>query len=272
MTIDTISQLAVQYGLNVLGAVLILVVGWALSGWASRIIRRLGDRSERLDRTIVLVLARLARWVVMVFTVIAVLNRFGIQTTSIVALLGAAGLAVGLALQGALGNVAAGLMILGLRPFRVGDAIEVGGTTGVVDDIGLFVTRMHAFDNVAIYLPNSSIWGSEIRNFSQNPTRRVDLLFGIGYGDDIEHAIRVIEEVIQADERVLTEPEPLIAVDSLGDDSVKLLVRPWVERADAYAVKLDLTRRIKERFDEEGISIPFPQRDVHLIERVPGGR
>ncbi|UCH27411.1 MAG: mechanosensitive ion channel [Trueperaceae bacterium] len=258
-------DLVIQTGINVLGAIVILIVGWFVAGWTMRFIRRLADRSERLDKTIIMVLARLARWAVLVFTVIAVLNRFGVQTASIVALLGAAGLAVGLSLQGTLANVASGVMILMLRPFKVGDAVDVGGSAGVVDDIGLFSTKMHTFDNIAMHVPNSRIWGSTIKNFSENDTRRVDMEFGIGYGDDIDQALRIIEETIAADERVLAEPEPLIALSSLGESSVNIMARPWTKRTDFFKVKIDVTKKIKERFDQEGITIPYPQRDVHLI-------
>lgn len=251
--------------LSIIGAISILVLGWMVSVWAARFVRRLVENSPRLDRTLGLVFAALARWTILAFTIIAVLNQFGVQTASIIALLGAAGLAIGLALQGTLSNIAAGVMLLALRPFKVGDAVEIGGTSGIIDELGLFSTQMHTYDNVAIYMPNSRIWGAEVRNLSRNPTRRLDLVYGIGYSDDIGKASDTIKRILEADERILAEPEYLIGVDSLGDSSVNLLVRPWVNRTDYLNVKLDLNRAVKEAFDANGISIPFPQRDIHVI-------
>ncbi len=211
-------------------------------------------------------LGRLARWAVLAFTVIAVLGRFGVQTTSLVALIGAAGLAIGLALQGALSNVAAGVLLLALRPFRVGDAIDIAGTAGVVDDMGLFVTRLTSFDGVPLFLPNSSVWGKQVSNYSQAGQRRNDLIVGIGYGDDVAKAMAVLQELVAGEERALEDPAPLVAVESLGDSSVNLLLRYWTGAGDFFATKLDMTRAVKERFDAEGISIPFPQRDLHVVE------
>ena len=256
-------------GINgVIGAATILVVAWVVSAWVSRTIRRISVGSERIDNTVGGVLARVARWVIVMIAVVAVLNRFGVQTASIVALLGAAGLAIGLALQGTLTNIAAGVMLLALRPFRLGDAVDIAGTSGSVVDIGLFMTQLKTFDGVAVHLPNSRVWGQQIKNFSQNPTRRIDLEFGIGYQDDVDRALGLIEEVLAQEERLLAEPAPLVAVGSLEDSSVNLLVRPWVERGDLFAVKIDLIQSIKQRFDAEGISIPYPQRDVHLFQAV----
>ena len=264
LTLEQVSSFA----LNILGAISILILGWIVSAWAARFVRRMVDRSTKLDRTLGLVFAALARWAILAFTIVAVLGQFGVETTSIVALLGAAGLAIGLALQGTLSNIAAGVMLLALRPFKVGDAVEIGGTSGIIDELGLFSTQMHTFDNVAIYMPNSRIWGAEVRNMSRNPTRRLDLVYGIGYGDDIGKATDIIKGILEADERVLAEPEYVIGVDSLGDSSVNLIVRPWVERTEYLNLKLDLNRTIKEAFDANGISIPFPQRDVHVVEKV----
>ena len=252
-------------GLNVLAAIAILVVGWVVAGWAEKVVRSAAKRNERLDATLVSVFARVIRWLVLVFTVIAVLDRFGVQTASLVALLGAAGLAIGLALQGALSNVAAGVMILGLRPFRIGDAVDIGGTAGAVEDVGLFVTKMRTFDGVPVFMPNGRIWGNEIKNFSRAERRRIDLTIGVGYGDDLDHALGVLGQVVAAEPRILTEPEPLLKVTSLGDSSVDLLVRVWTLPADFLATQMDLTKTIKQRFDAEGISIPFPQRDVHYV-------
>ncbi len=211
---------------------------------------------------LVLLLGKVTR--VLIVTAIAVLNQCGVQTTSLIAILGTAGLTVGLALQGMLSNVASGILLLVLRPFRIGDLVEFASCTGIVDEIGLFVTRLHAPDSIALIIPNSQVWGSVIRNYAQNDTRRIDLVFGISYSDNMEKAIRLINEVIEADDRFLKEPQPLVAVAELADSSVSLFVRPWVARDNFFAAKLDLTRKVKGRFDAEGISIPFPQQDVYM--------
>jgi len=265
-SVTSLAAVAARLGLDLLAAVVILIVGWILAGWAGAVVRRAASRSGRLDGTVVTVLGRLARWTVLAFTVIAVLGRFGVQTTSLVALLGAAGLAVGLALQGALSNVAAGVLLLALKPFRVGDAIDIAGTSGVVDDMGLFVTRLTSFDGVPLFLPNSSVWGKQLSNYSQAGRRRNDLIVGIGYGDDVARALAVLQELVAGEERALDDPAPLVAVESLGDSSVNLLLRYWTGAGDFFATKLDMTRAVKERFDAEGISIPFPQRDLHVVE------
>jgi len=269
MNLDDIGSLALALAVDVLAGIAILVVGWIVANWASGMVRRAGERSERFDRTLTSVFVRFVRWTILAVTLVAVLGRFGVQTTSIIAVLGAAGLAIGLALQGALSNVAAGVMILGLRPFRLGDAVDIGGTMGVVEDMGLFVTKLKAFDGVVIHQPNSNIWGTEIKNFSQAELRRVDLVVGIGYGDDVRKAIEVAQGVLDGDERILDEPETLIAVDSLGDSSVNLLIRGWTKAGDFFMTKLDLTRAVKEAFDEAGIAIPFPQRDLHIVQDTP---
>jgi small conductance mechanosensitive channel len=259
-------NMLVSYGLNALAAVVTLVVGWTIAGWAGSSVRKQLEKSATLDPTLAIIVGKLCRLLILLLTLIAVLNYFGIQTASIIALLGAAGLAVGLALQGALSNVAAGIMLLVLRPFKVGDLVDFG-VTGTVDEIGIFVTRMHTIDNIAMTVPNAQIWGSAIKNFAHNPTRRIDMVFGIGYGDDMGKAVRLIQEVIAGDERFLKDPEPMVAVAELADSSVNIYARPWVNRADYFATKLDFTRKVKERFDAAGISIPFPQRDVHLFQQ-----
>lgn len=255
----------VDLGLNVVAAIAILIVGWVVADWVEKVVRGATKRNEKLDATLVAVTSRVARWAVLVFTIIAVLDRFGVQTASLVALLGAAGLAIGLALQGALSNVAAGVMILGLRPFRIGDAVDIGGTVGAVEDVGLFITKMRTFDGVPVFMPNGRIWGNEIKNFSRADRRRIDLTIGVGYGDDLDHALGVLAQIVAAEPRILVEPEPVLKVDSLGESSVDLLVRVWALPADFLATKMDLTKTIKQRFDAEGISIPFPQRDVHYV-------
>lgn len=198
------------------------------------------------------------------FVVIAALGQLGIQTTSFVAIIGAAGLAIGLSLQGSLSNFASGVMIIAFRPFKVGDFVEAGGVSGVVEGIQIFSTQMRTGDNKNIIVPNSNITGSNITNYSAKDTRRVDMTFGIGYDDDIKKAKEILTEIVTSDERVLKDPEPLIAVSELADSSVNFAVRPWVNTGDYWGVYFDLTEAVKLRFDKEGISIPYPQQDVHM--------
>jgi len=208
----------------------------------------------------------LVKYVILAFTVVAVLNRFGIETTSLVAVLGAAGLAIGLALQGTLSNVAAGVMLLMFRPYKVGDFIEGAGLAGTIKATGLFTTDMATGDNIHIVVPNSQLWGAAIRNFSHHATRRVDLTVGIGYGDDIDKAMDVIQRIAADEPRIHADPEPFVAVANLGDNAVELVVRVWVDAGDYWGVKFAMTKTIKQTFDKEGISFPFPQRDVHIYQ------
>jgi small conductance mechanosensitive channel len=264
---DSLMPLAVEYGMSIIGAILILILGWTIANWAARKVRKSGQKAEKIDNTLVPILAQIIRVLIIIITILAVLNQFGVETTSIVALLGAAGLAVGLALQGSLSNIAAGVMILALRPFKIGDAVNIGGTAGVVDEIGLFVTELHSFDNVGITMPNSMVWGDEIQNYSMHDTRRVDMVFGIGYNDDIDKAITILKDILTADDRVLSEPETLIAVGNLGDSSVDIKARPWCNSSDYWDLMHDITKKVKEEFDANDISIPFPQRDVHIFNQ-----
>jgi len=265
-----IAEVVVPYGLNILGAVVILIIGWLIASWASKRVRKACEKSERIDKTLTPILSQTVKVLILIATVIAVLNRFGVETTSLVALLGVAGLAVGLALQGTLSNFSAGVMLMLFRPFNVGDAVNISGVMGVVDEIGLFSTQMHTFDNIFMIIPNSNIWGANISNFSTNPTRRIDLVFGISYTDDINKAMKIIREAMDADERVLKEPAPMVAVGELGDSSVDIFVRPWAKASDLWPTRFALIKDIKERFDKDGISIPFPQRDVHLFQEEKG--
>jgi len=265
--LQDISPLLIDYGMQLLGAIIILIIGtWLSRKFAKKAIKS-AQKSGKVDDTLVPIIGNVTRITIMIITILAVLSQFGVQTASVIAVLGAAGLAVGLALQGTLSNVASGVMLLLFRPFKVGDVAQVNGNVLLVDEIGLFMTKLHTFDNINVYLPNSKVWGSEIRNYSQNETRRVDLIMGIGYDDDIDKAMKAIREVIDADERVLAEPEPMLAVESLGDSSVNIMVRCWANTPDWFATKLDLTRALKYKLDEEDITIPYPQRDVHLFEQ-----
>jgi small conductance mechanosensitive channel len=201
---------------------------------------------------------------VLAFTIIAVLNRFGVETTSFVAVMGAAGLAIGLALQGTLSSVAAGVMLLFFRPFKVGDYIDAAGIAGTVKKTTLFITEMATPDNVMMVVPNASLWGVPIHNYSTNPTRRLDLTVGIGYDDDMDKAQAALLALVEADARVLKDPAPMTAITNLGDNAVDVMVRFWCAAGDYWTVKFDLTKAIKASMDAQGISIPYPQRDVHL--------
>jgi small conductance mechanosensitive channel len=261
---DQIAVLATTYGLSILGALIMLAVGWTVAGWAKGASLRWMSRTKRIDDTLRPVLAGLLKYLILFVTVIAVLDQFGVQTASLIAVLGAAGLAIGLALQGTLSNVAAGIMLLLFRPFRVGQYIDAGGVAGTVQEINLFTTDLDTPDNVRIVAPNASLWGTAIRNFSHHPVRRCDFVFGIAYEDDIAKAFALIGEEIGKDGRGLDEPAaPFIAVSELADSSVNIVVRVWCKSADYWGLKFDLTRAVKERFDAEGITIPFPQRTVH---------
>jgi len=262
----TLTELATQWGLQIIGAIIVLFVGRIVAGWARRLTRKALERAE-VDPTLVPFIAKLVYYLLLAFVVIAVLGVFGVQTASLVAVLGAAGLAVGLALQGTLSNFAAGVMLLFFRPFKVGDFIDAGGTTGTVEEIGVFATTMKSPDNVKIVVPNSQVYGQTIKNFNGFDTRRIDLVIGISYDDDISKAIDTIRSVVSADQRVLAEPETMIAVSNLGDSSVDLVVRPWCAGSDYWPLRFDLTRKIKEDLEAAGCSIPYPQTDVHLHQK-----
>lgn len=263
---DTFIPLVIEHALSLIGAILILIIGWIVANWAKRRVVRAAEKSARLDNTLVPIFGQTTKIIIFIVTLLAVLSQFGIETTSLIAVLGAAGLAVGLALQGTLGNIAAGMMLLILRPFKIGDIVDIDGMKGVVDEIGLFTTHMHSFDNIGIILPNSQVWGNQIQNYSKFDVRRVDMEFGIGYQDDMNKAMELIHEVLSEDDRVLPDPEPLIAVSNLGDSSVSIRVRPWTEAENVWPLRYSITQKIKEKFDENDVTIPFPQRDVHLFQ------
>ena len=271
--IDSVSQQAVTvvinlvstWGLQVLGALALLFFGRIAAGWMRRIVRR-ALVAGNVDSTLVPFIAGVAYYVILVAVIVAVFGLIGIQTASLLAVLGAAGLAIGLALQGTLSNVASGVMLLIFRPFQVGDYIEAGGTAGSVQSIGLFTTMLNTPDNVRILLPNSSVYGQTIKNYAANDTRRNDMVIGISYDDDIGLATETIKRVLAADQRVLAEPEPVVAVSELGDSSVNLVVRPWCKKEDYWGLRFDMMRTLKEQLEAAGCSIPYPQRDVHLFE------
>jgi len=252
-------------GRDALAAIVILTLGLWLSGRVASIINKGAKRSRHIDDTLRPFLSSLARYAILIVTIISVLARVGVQTTSIVAALGAMGLAVGLALQGTLQNISAGLMLLVLRPFQVGDYIDASGISGTVETIGLFSTEMTTYDGIYQAVPNVSLWNTSILNYSRLPTRRLDVPVGIAYEDDVEKAMALLLDHLQQDSRVMSEPAPQVLVTGLGESSVDLSLRCWTQRTDFWTLKFELNKNAKLWLDTAGISIPFPQRDVHLI-------
>ncbi len=271
---DLMVVLLTNYGMNVLGAIVTLIVGFVLAGWLARLADRAMRKADKIDAVFHPLPGKVVRIAVIVFTLIAVLNRFGVETTSLIALLGAAGLAIGLALQGTLSNVASGVMILVFRPFKIGDAVKLDNDVYVIDSLGFFVCRAHLPDGPIAFLPNSRIWGQTIINLSvtDQDIRRIDENYGIGYGDDINTALAILRQIAADEPRILDDPAPLIKVDVLGDSSVNILFRVWTARTDWWATKLDLVQRCKEGLEAGGVSIPFPQRDLHIYQATPAIR
>ncbi len=261
--INSLVPILTEWGLKVIGAIVVLVIGRMVAGIVRSSVRKGMNRAE-VDSTLIPFVSSLVYWAVLAVVLIAVLNLFGVHTTSLVAILGAAGLAVGLALQGTLSNFAAGVMLLVFRPFKVGDYVEIGGTSGSVVSVAIFSTIMKTPDNVMITVPNSQVWGNEIKNYNGFDTRRVDMVMGISYDDDIQVAVDTIRDIVTADERVLADPEVQIAVSELADSSVNIIVRPWCSGSDYWALRFDLTRRLKEGLEAAGCSIPYPQQDVYM--------
>ncbi|WP_375590742.1 mechanosensitive ion channel domain-containing protein [Hoeflea alexandrii] len=251
--------LIVTYAFSVIGAILILIVGWSISRLLGRWVRSLLTRSHRVDPTVVGFFSVFVRYAVLVVVVIMVLGQFGVQTASIITALGAAGLAIGLALQGTLQNIAAGIMLLVLRPFRVGEYIDADGVSGTIQEIGLFATELKTLDGLYRMAPNSQLWNVPVTNYSRLPERRHDLVIGIGYEDDIEKAQSVLMDLARADGRVLSDPEPWAYVSELGDSAVAVTLRYWTKSADWWTTSREMTKAAKIAFDENGISIPFPQ-------------
>ncbi|HUG99884.1 MAG TPA: mechanosensitive ion channel domain-containing protein [Gammaproteobacteria bacterium] len=256
-----------SFGLQVIAAIVVFVLG----RWIARRVAGLLERGlERAgtDPTLVGFFRNIIYFGLLVMVVIAAVAQLGVQTTSFIAVLGAAGLAIGLALQGSLANFAAGVLMIIFRPFKAGDFIDAAGTAGVVEEVQLFTTMLRTPDNKTIIIPNAQITAGTITNYSARDTRRLDLVFGVSYSDDLDQVKRVINEVLAAEPRLLQEPEPLIGLLELGDNSVNFAVRPWVRSSDYWSVFFDLQEAMKKRFDREGISIPFPQRDVHLYQQA----
>ncbi len=257
-----------SWGLRVLGALLLLLVGLTVAKIVKRYVTRILE-TAKLDATVIPFVSSIAYYATLTFVCIAALGLFGVQTTSIVAVLGAAGFAVGLALQGTLSNFSAGVMLMIFRPFKIGDFVDLSGVTGVVKEVGIFSTKLTTPDNVLIIIPNSSVYGHTIKNYSANENRRVDLVVGISYDDDIDKAIAAVKDILNADDRVLSEPETTIAVCELADSSVNLVVRPWCKTEDYWPLRFALTKALKEGVEAAGCSFPYPQRDVHLLQNTP---
>ncbi|WP_291729270.1 mechanosensitive ion channel family protein [Leisingera sp. F5] len=265
----TLEFLAQALG-NVLAATVILLAGFVAARWVKRRIVALGDAHAKLDVTLFHFLGNLARYVILAFAVLFVLNTFGVKTTSIVAAIGAAGLAIGLAMQGALSNVAAGVMIILFRPFKLGDFIDVNGEMGTVHEMTLNNTVIASLSNLKVIIPNSEVWGNTITNYSAFDTRRAEWTFGVGYGANLATAEQVIRDTIMADSRSHCDPEPFIQVNALNSSSVDFLVRVWVDAAEYFQYQADMKRKVKEALDAAGVDIPFPTRT--LVHAEPAGQ
>ena len=258
-------EVAIEFGLNLLAAIVILVIGRWLAKVIAQLVKRIMARNE-VDVLLVNFISTMVYYALLAFAIIAALNRLGIQTASIIAVVGAAGLAIGLALQGSLSNFAAGVLMIFFRPFSVGDFIEGGGTMGTVREITLFTTTLLTPDNKVIIIPNAKLNGDNITNFNVLGQRRMDLVFGVSYDADIDKVKRIIADEIQKDGRFLKDPAPMIGLLELADSSVNFAVRPWVKASEYWDIFFEFQENLKKRLDAEGISIPFPQRDVHIIQ------
>lgn len=265
VSIDNLQSLIVEYGLNVLWAIVIILIGWWLASILSKLLRG-SLKKAGVDTSLIGFLGSITYWSIFIFAILGALARVGVQTTSIIAVLGAATLAVGLALQGALSNFAAGVLILLFRPYKIGDLVEIAGSSGVVKEIQIFNTVLETLDQKTVIVPNAQATANNIVNYTKKGTRRVDMVFGIGYNDDLLKAKQLLLQVLTQDERVFKEPAPTVAVLELADSSVNFAVRPYVKAGDYWSVMFDTTEKVKLLFDEEGISIPFPQQDVHLFQ------
>jgi small conductance mechanosensitive channel len=256
-----------QFGLKLIAAIVVFFVGKWLARKISNLLKR-GMQKAETDPTLIGFVGYNAYFGLLTMVVIAAVGQLGVQTTSFIAVLGAAGLAIGLALQGSLANFAAGVLMIIFRPFKAGDYIEAAGTAGSVEEVQLFTTTLKTPDNKIVIIPNAQVTAGTITNYSARDTRRLDLVFGVGYGDDLDKVKRVIWEVLNEESRLLKDPEPVVAVLNLGESSVDFAVRPWVNSADYWGVYFDLQEKMKKRFDQEGISIPFPQRDLHVYQHA----
>lgn len=261
-------ELFTTYAFDVIGALVILIVGWIIAGWAGRTTRGRLDKSAKIDDTLAPFMGNIVRYVILAVVLVAVLGKFGIETASIIAVLGTVGLAVGLALQGTLSHFAAGVVLLILRPFRVEEFIDTGGLSGTVKEIGLFATVLNTVDGVVVYIPNGQLLNSSLKNFSRATIRRIDVTVGIAYEDDVEKALAAAKSFLESDSRILKDPAPETMVVALADSSVNINLRCWVNPADYWDVLFDNNKGIKLKLDAEGITIPFPQQDVHIQDRT----
>ena len=257
--------LALPYITNFIFAIVIFFIGKFIISKAVNIAKKIMTKTK-IDDALVGFAGNILYALGMAFVVIAALSKLGVETTSLAAVIAAAGLAIGLALQGSLSNFASGVLIILFRPFTVGHYIEAAGVAGTVEEISIFTTQLKTPDNKVVIVPNGQITGGSITNYSKKPTRRVDMVVGVGYDDNLAQVKEVLEKIIASEDRILKDPAPVIAVSELADSSVNLVVRPWVNSADYWPVKFDLTEKVKTTFDEEGISIPYPQRDLHIIK------
>ena len=261
--VQKLQVVGLEFGLKLIVAILIFMIGRTIARMLSKGLRKV-MKAKEVDQILESFIGSLVYWALMTFVIIAAINHLGIQTTSLIAIMGAAGLAVGLALQGSLSNFAAGVLIVLFRPYRVGDFVEAAGVSGAVVQVQILTTILKTPDNKQVIVPNSEIMASIITNYSANDTRRVDLTVGVSYDDDLDKVRATLNEIIAAEDRVLAEPECVVAVSELGDSSVNFVVRPWVKTSDYWPVHFDLTETIKKRFDAEGLSFPYPQQDVHV--------
>ncbi|MCZ7685994.1 MAG: mechanosensitive ion channel [Sandaracinaceae bacterium] len=257
--------LGTRWGMRLFWALVLALLGWLVARWASGRAQRLAERTGKVDRTFVSLIGKITRVAVLAAALVAVLGQLGVDTASFLAFLGAAGLAIGLALKDTASDVAGGVVLLALRPFSVGDAVSIGTTGGIVEEIGVFQTTLISFEGVPVVVPNSRVRTSEIQNFTRAGKRRIDLTVGVAYDTDLDRVRAVLSEVVAADERVLADPPPLIDVSNLGESSIDFLVRVWVVPDSFFDARLALARAIRKRLDAEGIEIPFPQRVVHTV-------
>ncbi|MCQ8874077.1 mechanosensitive ion channel [Mesorhizobium sp. LMG17149] len=253
-----LSTLIVSYSFSAIGAVILLIVGYIVAGLAERSIFAGLGHIHGFDATLRHFFSKIVRYAILILVTIMVLGQFGVQTASIIAAIGAIGLAIGLALQGTLQNIAAGIMLLALRPFRIGESVEVGSIAGTIEEIGLFATKLRTADGVYILAPNSTLWNQPVRNFSRNGVRRSDITLSIGSWNDIDRAQKTLLAIAAAERRIKREPAPIAFVSTLGDSTVSIALRYWTSASDFFATQTDLTKRAKQEFDSEGISIPLP--------------
>lgn len=261
-------NLAIEYGTNIVGALAVFIIGRMVAKFIVKLLGKAMTKAK-LDETLSSFLGNIIYFAFLTFVIITALGTLGVNTTSFAAVIAAAGLAIGLALQGSLSNFASGVLIIIFKPFAKGDYIEAAGSSGSVEEVTIFTTKLKTPDNKVVIIPNGGITSGSIVNYSKEKTRRVDMVFGIGYDDDMKLAKKTLEKILSKDDRVLKKPEPVIAVAELGDSSVNIVCRPWVKTPDFWGVKFDTIEAVKNEFDKLGISIPFPQRDVHVHEVKP---